>query len=1462
MEGNVVWRQRTAQGDDARSTLWSVACSPDGARLVLGVGCCVLLLEVESGETLRALGGHKGDVNAVAFASDGNTFASGGCDKQVIIWDADGEPLRHCTCSGSVQTLSFNPRVFILAIGTAEELDLWRCEDQQAPDNEKSRSFASSENIFFPRAASRLSRSSDLQSTPSSLGRAGSMIVRLATSTSESKSSATSTSIQRYVRDKVSSRICCLSWDEEGQRLASGQYSGLLVVHDRSSSQLWSQQLGAAVWTVSWRPSRRTAAEGSSKSADIRDSLLVACTFEPSMWLLDVDAEVPIISTPLTHDPLSAIFSPGGDYLVMVGVDGCITLWSSNGIYLQPLHVSGERLEATACCFLPSGQRLAFTNRQGDVGILNLRLPVVHGLHREVYARRTTLCELTVHNLLCNKTVTIPFDELIQKVAVYRQLLAVQLKRCIVISKACQAALGTLEYREVHRLKGSFECSLLLLAAHSVVLCHGNTLKLYDLEGKAQRQWNLKAAVRYVRVLGGPPGAEALLVGLRNGEVLYVYVHQELPLPLLHHHTGIVCVDVSAERSRLAIIDENKELHIFELQNKRSLLPYQQGFQGIVVGFMGSSAFCLYRQKMHQVKIDYKIAIYRYLKKNDLKSAYNLACLGATDNDLKQLGLECLREGDLKLARKCFQRRKDYRAICMLNQVQVELDVLNIPTDLQQYVCRAYAYAFVQNFTAAADEWGKAGLPQRASEMFADLRKWAEARQWATIAAKAQCDTLDVDPKDGTIGFPEAPNKAGEAIASSARQKSATSTNESGGKLLRTEEQDKSALEEAFMQALREAARLYVATGQVERASRVYSNIGATQSLIELFRTYRPRKNQKLGNHQNQTDAKIPCPLLETSEDFSGDHEMRDALRWAIPFFESGSHINLAQEALLSLGDSIGFLKVLMRAGRWHEALSRAKEDPTLLKHVLVPWANELIRRDQPEVAVKVFRQAGREKMALRLEATLLECAISQQLYAQAAARSWALAIAFANMATGDVKLMDSSPCSLACEVTGMASDGLAGAMNHLEPANLPRCIFRYLVCYFRRISEIYGVYFVLWRYASSSPARRAMPAHALLRACAFLWSHALAPLAKPDSPDSSASSAVDDKNTFVGGLRRRLNGTQALGRGLRPSWRLHSWWQEAQAALDRPPVQGFLRSCGIRLDRRVKGIRTVLVLRLMAEAALQIHDYEVAAAACNELWRLALRDPERRERADLAVKIKAASASAAAVPRMHEILKTLSSTICVLCGTTVPLVTSEALPLGVDISCGSCGCPISLEFGTFAPLAAVEYCPQNESEQSSLPTGTELSPDAKGCSVDEQFLTIARRSMLRRQASTSSPHIASIPGPVKFQPPLLSAKAIQQQPREKILWRNNKCIEGSRGSRVLRLLGLPHTPAERALHNATQHEPAAEAVEVDMLMACATCSHLFIYPPAQGQLLPNNPCIFCATISPRTPILPCFALR
>lgn len=77
MEAAILWRQRVVRGDDAGTIAWSVACSPDGAQLVLGVGCCVLIVDATSGDTLHTLAGHKGNVNAVAFASDGKRFASG-----------------------------------------------------------------------------------------------------------------------------------------------------------------------------------------------------------------------------------------------------------------------------------------------------------------------------------------------------------------------------------------------------------------------------------------------------------------------------------------------------------------------------------------------------------------------------------------------------------------------------------------------------------------------------------------------------------------------------------------------------------------------------------------------------------------------------------------------------------------------------------------------------------------------------------------------------------------------------------------------------------------------------------------------------------------------------------------------------------------------------------------------------------------------------------------------------------------------------------------------------------------------------------------------------------------------------------------------------------------------------------------------------------------------------------------
>lgn len=67
-------------------------------------------------------------------------------------------------------------------------------------------------------------------------------------------------------------------------------------------------------------------------------------------------------------------------------------------------------------------------------------------------------------------------------------------------------------------------------------------LQLYDVDGTLMREWVLDAVIRYIRVAGGPPGKEGLLLGLKSGAVLKIFVDNAFPIPLIKHTSGIRCV--------------------------------------------------------------------------------------------------------------------------------------------------------------------------------------------------------------------------------------------------------------------------------------------------------------------------------------------------------------------------------------------------------------------------------------------------------------------------------------------------------------------------------------------------------------------------------------------------------------------------------------------------------------------------------------------------------------------------------------------------------------------------------------------------------------------------------------------------------------------------------------------------------------------------------------------------------
>lgn len=69
----------------------------------------------------------------------------------------------------------------------------------------------------------------------------------------------------------------------------------------------------------------------------------------------------------------------------------------------------------------------------------------------------------------------------------------------------------------------------------------------------------------HVQVVGGPPKREGLLVGLKSGQVLKIFVDNPFPIPLVKHDASVRCLDLSASRTKLALVDENANVIVYDL---------------------------------------------------------------------------------------------------------------------------------------------------------------------------------------------------------------------------------------------------------------------------------------------------------------------------------------------------------------------------------------------------------------------------------------------------------------------------------------------------------------------------------------------------------------------------------------------------------------------------------------------------------------------------------------------------------------------------------------------------------------------------------------------------------------------------------------------------------------------------------------------------------------------------------
>lgn len=203
----------------------------------------------------------------------------------------------------------------------------------------------------------------------------------------------------------------------------------------------------------------------------------------------------------------------------------------------------------------------------------NLGFGTVHSLHKDLYAYRDSLTNVIIQHLGRQRHSKLICNGLVKKVAIYHNRLAVQLNEKIIVYRLASGEKEgeQVEYKVLDRITSNIDCQLLVVTSHHVILCNDKDLHCLDHKGMKQREWRVEAPMKYIKVVGGPPGREAILLGLKNGLIMKIFVDNPFPLEILRIRTEIRCFDVSLSKRKLGVVDYNNVLMIFDTITKELL---------------------------------------------------------------------------------------------------------------------------------------------------------------------------------------------------------------------------------------------------------------------------------------------------------------------------------------------------------------------------------------------------------------------------------------------------------------------------------------------------------------------------------------------------------------------------------------------------------------------------------------------------------------------------------------------------------------------------------------------------------------------------------------------------------------------------------------------------------------------------------------------------------------------------
>ncbi|TNN48268.1 Intraflagellar transport protein 122 [Liparis tanakae] len=334
------------------------------------------------------------------------------------------------------------------------------------------------------------------------------------------------------------------------------------------------------------------------------------------------------------------------------------------------------------------------------------------------------MTDVIVQHLITEQKVRIKCRELVKKIAIYRNRLAIQLPEKILVYELSSDDSSDMHYRVNKKICRKFECNLLVVCSQHIILCQEKRLQCLSFTRVKEKEWVMESLIRYIKILK-------------------IFVNNLFPITLLKLSISVRCLDMSVSRNKMAVVDEHNTLQVYDINSKELLFQepnansvawntqcedmlcfsgngylnikasnfpvHQQKMQGFMVGYNGSKIFCLHAYTMSAVEVPLSAPMYQYLERKMYKEAFKIACLGVTDSDWRDLATDALEGLDFDTAKKANLRYlelisriegKFHEAAKLYKSSGHESKALSMYTDLRMFdyakLCQVGALHCVQ----------------------------------------------------------------------------------------------------------------------------------------------------------------------------------------------------------------------------------------------------------------------------------------------------------------------------------------------------------------------------------------------------------------------------------------------------------------------------------------------------------------------------------------------------------------------------------------------------------------------------------------------------------------------------------------------------------------------------------------------------------------------------------------------